>query len=302
MLRNFDIGTLRTLVTVVDLAGVTKAANKLNLTQSTVSMQLKRLEDTLGMPLVVRDGRSMSATLQGEQLVSYARKLVAMNDEAVDRLTSHDSGGVLRFGVPHDIVEPHIPAILKQFVHAFPRVSVSLVVDNTRTLLQDFESGLIDVALTTELDINTSGTLLLERDLVWTGAINGRAWMLDPLPLGFTENCVFRKPVIAALDEAGIRWVDAVGSGQNYDAGSVACAADLGVRADIAGFRAPGMGPVNDTLARLPALPLYRVNMYISDGPNREVAEVFSRLIHKAFADQEPDEDVTLNENKRLVV
>jgi len=284
MLRNFDIGTLRTLVTVVDLAGVTKAANQLNLTQSTVSMQLKRLEETLGMQLVVREGRSMTATQQGEQLVSYARKLVAMNDEAVDRLTNRDSGGELRFGVPHDIVEPHIPAILKQFVHAFPRVSVSLVVDNTRTLLPKFEAGLIDVVLTTELETNVGGTLLLERDLVWTGAIGGRAWMLDPLPLGFTESCVFRKPVISALDDAGIRWVDAVGLGQNYDSGSVACAADLGIRADIDGFLPPGMGPVSDTFGRLPKLPRYRMNMYISDGPNREIADVFSRLVRKAFA------------------
>ena len=289
MLRNFDIGTLRTLVTVVDLAGVTKAANQLNLTQSTVSMQLKRLEETIGMPLVVRDGRSMSATQQGEQLVSYARKLVAMNDEAVDRLINRDSGGELRSGVPHDIIEPHIPAILKQFVHAFPGVSVSLVVDNTRTLLPKFEAGLIDVVLTTELEASVGATLLLERDLVWTGAIDGRAWMQDPLPLGLTENCVFRKPVIAALDEAGIRWVDALGLGQNYDSGSVACAADLGIRADIDGFRPPGMGPVSDTFGRLPKLPRYRMNMYISDGPNREIADVFSRLIRKAFADQDVD-------------
>jgi len=62
------------------------------------------------------------------------------------------------------------------------------------------------------------------------------------------------------------------------------------------------MGPVNDALARLPKLPLYRVNMYISDGPNREVADVFSRLIQKAFADQETDEEVTMSEDKRLVV
>ena len=132
MHRNLDIGTLRTLVSVVDLAGVTKAANKLNLTQSTVSMQLKRLEETLGRPLVVRDGRVMRATSQGEQLVSYARKLLAMNDEIVDRLTNSDSAGELRFGIPHDIVEPHIPGLLKKFVHRYPKVSVSLSVDNTR--------------------------------------------------------------------------------------------------------------------------------------------------------------------------
>lgn len=286
MLRNLDIGTLRTLVTVVDTAGVTKAANKLNLTQSTVSMQLKRLEETVGMPLVARDGRVMRATSQGEQLVSYARKLVAMNDEVLDRLTNSESDGELRFGVPHDIVEPHIPAILKQFVHAFPKVSVSLSADNSHRLLDEYAEGRFEVILTTELATGVGGTVLLERDLVWTGAIDGRAWLQDPLPLAFTETCMFRKPAIEALDKAGINWKDAVGSGQNYDSGSIACAADLGVRADIEGFRAPGMGPIKDTGNRLPDLPSYKINMYVSDGPNREIADVFARLIRKAFAEQ----------------
>ncbi len=284
MLRNLDIATLRTLVTVVDSAGVTKAANKLNLTQSTVSMQLKRLEETIGMPLVAREGRAMIATPQGEQLISYARKLVAMNDEVIDRLINQNNDGELRFGVPHDIVEPHLPKILKEFVHAYPGVSVSLHVDNTNKLLPQFESGQLDVILTTELDTGIGGMLLMERELVWTGAINGRAWLMDPVPLGFTESCMFLKPAIAALDEAGIRWVNAVGSGQNYDSGSIACAADLGIRADIAGFKAPGMEPVEDTTARLPKLPHYRLNMYVADGPNREIADVFARLIRKTFA------------------
>ena len=285
MHRNLDIGTLRTLVSVVDLAGVTKAANKLNLTQSTVSMQLKRLEETLGRPLVVRDGRVMRATSQGEQLVSYARKLLAMNDEIVDRLTNSDSAGELRFGIPHDIVEPHIPGLLKKFVHRYPKVSVSLSVDNTRMLLQEFNAGRFDIILTTELETGIGGTLLLERDLVWTGAIDGRAWQQDPLPLAFTETCMFRKPAIDALDKAGIIWTDAVDTGKNYDSGFIACAADLGVRADIEGFRAPGMEPVIDTTGRMPELPRYRMNMYVADGPNREIADVFSRLIRTAFAE-----------------
>lgn len=286
MLRNLDIGTLRTLITVVDTAGVTKAANKLHLTQSTVSMQLKRLEETLGMPLVTRQGRSMCATEQGDQLLSYARKLVAMNDEAVDRLINSESGGELRFGVPYDIVEPHIPVILKKFVHGFPRVSVSLNADNTLPLIDEFSAGNLDIILTTELDTGVGGTVLLERDLVWTGAIGGRAWLQEPLPLAFTENCMFRKPAITALDKAGITWINSVGTGRNFDSGSIACAADLGVRADIKGFRAPGMEPIADATGRLPELPRYRVNMYVADGPNREMADVFSRLIRKAFSEQ----------------
>jgi len=285
-LRNLDIGTLRTIITVVDSAGVTKAANKLNLTQSTVSMQVKRLEDVLGMPLVVRDGRTMRATKEGEQLVSYARKLIAMNDEVVDRLTNRDTISELRIGVPLDIAEPHVPKILKQFVHTYPRVSVSLSADNTIKLLDDYQNGRHDVILTTESEARVGSTLLLERKLVWTGAVNGRAWMQDPLPLAFTQTCMFRKPAIDALDKAGIRWIDAVNTGSNWDSGSIACSADLGVRTDIEGFRAQGMAPVNDTLGKLPPLPNYCINMYVAEGPNQEMANVFSRLIKAAFAEE----------------
>ena len=289
MIRNLDLATLRTLVTVADLAGVTRAANQLHLTQSAVSMQIKRLEELLDINIVERDGRKVRPTPQGEQLISYARKMIALNDEIVDRLTNSENEGSLRFGVPFDIVEPHIPGLLKQFVHQYPRVSVSLSADNTVHLLDQFNAGALDVTLTTEMEPGPGGTVLLERELVWTGAVDGRAWKQEPLPLAFTKTCMFRQPAIRALDDAGIAWTDAIGAGCNYDSGSIACAADLGIRADIAGFRAQGMAPVEDSGERLPPLPTYCVVLYVADGPNSEMAEVFARLIEAAFKATEPE-------------
>lgn len=289
MQRNLDISTLRTFITVVDTAGVTRAANKLHLTQSAVSMQLKRLEDLVGMPLLVRDTSGMRATTEGEQLLSYAKRLVELNDEALGRLLQRNDGGEVRFGVPNDIVEPHIPQILKQFVQTYPRASVRLFCKHTAKLQERFRAGKLDVIITTELDTGTGCRQLLERDLVWTGASHGRAWRQDPLPLAFTRICVFRKPAIAALDAAGISWVDAVDSGNNYDSGAVACAADLGIRADIRGFKARGMAEVDDTENRLPKLPTYFVNLYTAEsvgGANDKVIQEFARLIEDAFADE----------------
>ena len=289
MLRNLDISTLRTFITVVDMAVVTRAANKLHLTQSAVSMQLKRLEDLVGMSLLVRDTSGMRATTEGEQLLSYAKRLVELNDEALGRLLQRNDGGEVRFGVPNDIVEPHIPQILKQFVQTYPRASVRLFCKHTAKLQERFRAGKLDVIITTELDTGTGCRQLLERDLVWTGASHGRAWRQNPLPLAFTRICVFRKPAIAALDAAGISWVDAVDSGNNYDSGAVACAADLGIRADIRGFKARGMAEVDDTENRLPKLPTYFVNLYTAEsvgGANDKVIQEFARLIEDAFADE----------------
>ncbi|OED37772.1 hypothetical protein AB833_22340 [Chromatiales bacterium (ex Bugula neritina AB1)] len=288
MPRNLDVATLRTFVTVVEMARVTRAANKLHLTQSAVSMQLKRLEDMIGVTLLKRNSRGMYATSAGEQLLSYARRIIELNDETLGLLLPRDDGGEVRFGVSPDIVEPHVPNILKQFVQTYPRASVRLFCKHSAKLLDRFRAGKLDVIITTELESGVECRKLLERDLVWTGAVHGRAWRQDPLPLAFTRICMFRKPAIAALDAAGISWVSAVDSGNNFDSGAIACSADLGIRADIRGFRAQGMAEVADTENRLPRLPAYFVNLYKNErvgAANDKVIQEFARLIEHAFTD-----------------
>lgn len=99
-MRNLDITTLRSFVAVADAGGVTRAAGYLNLTQSAVSMQLKRLEDLLGIALLDRSRRGVTLTAAGDQLLSYARKMVAMNDDVVARLTDQAFEGEVTLGVP----------------------------------------------------------------------------------------------------------------------------------------------------------------------------------------------------------
>ena len=285
MQRNLDIGTLRSLITVIDMAGVTKAANKLNLTQSTVSMQIKRLEETLDMTLLQREGRTMKPTREGEQLLSYARKLISINDETVDRLLNIDHQGELRFGVPIDLADTYVPQILKQFVRDYPQVNVSLTIDNTYLLLNDFAAGKLDFILTTEFDVGAKGHTLLHRDLVWTGAIGGTAYKRNPVPLAITSDCIFNKTAIDALDTMNIDWIDALAHNKHsFDSGSIAVAADLGIRADIADFLAPGTAPIDDQANCLPKLPRYQVNAYVTDGPNKDIADVFLRCTISNFS------------------
>jgi DNA-binding transcriptional LysR family regulator len=108
-MRNLDITTLRSFVAVADSGGVTRAAGFLHLTQSAVSMQLKRLEELLGLELLDRSGRTIALTASGEQVVAYARRMIALNDEMIARLTDQSHEGVISLGVPHDIVYPAIP-------------------------------------------------------------------------------------------------------------------------------------------------------------------------------------------------
>ncbi|NCF48236.1 MAG: LysR family transcriptional regulator [Bacteroidetes bacterium] len=81
-IRNLDISVLRSFVTIAELGGITRAADKLNLTQSAVSMQVKRLEAVFDHPLIERRGRGICLTREGEQLLSYGRRIIKLNDEA----------------------------------------------------------------------------------------------------------------------------------------------------------------------------------------------------------------------------
>ena len=160
MHRNLDLTAVRSFVAVAELGGVTSAASKLHLTQSAVSMQIKRIERSLDQTLLKHTGRSVDLTGQGEQLLAYGRRMVALNDEAWDRLTCSQFEGEVTFGVPYDIIYPHIPNILREFNAAYPRVKVRLKSSHTSYLKERFEAGVPDIILTTELPKTGSGDML----------------------------------------------------------------------------------------------------------------------------------------------
>lgn len=140
-MRNLDVTTLRSFVAVAELGGVTRAAGFLNLTQSAVSMQLKRLEELLNLSLIDRSSRAVSLTASGEQLLSYARRMVSLNDEVMSRLTDQSLEGEITLGVPHDIVYPAVPKVLQMFNASFPRMKVQLLTSYTRELKDQYRRG-----------------------------------------------------------------------------------------------------------------------------------------------------------------
>ena len=227
-MRHLDLTALRSFAATADAGGVTRAAAQLNLTQSAVSMQLKRLEESLGLALFDRSGRTIALTAQGEQLLGYARRLLALNDEAWGRMTDQAFEGELMLGVPQDIMYPNIPRVLRQFSREFPRVKVLLTSDFTVDLRHRFERREIDVILTTEEDLGPGGETLVREPLVWVGAEGGQAWRSRPLRFGSTARCVFRRTALEALERAGMPWELAVDS-VSCSAVEVSVSADLGI-------------------------------------------------------------------------
>ena len=282
MMRTLDLVALRSFVAVADAGGVTRAAGLLNLTQSAVSMQVKRLEESLALELFSRAARRMALTPEGEQLLGFARRMLHLNDEALSRLTSAAYEGEIRLGVPHDIVYPAIPSILKRIAARYPRVRVNLVSSFTILLKEQLAKGTLDLVVTTEERPDPMAEVLGERDLVWVGAEDGQVWQKRPLRIGFKDSCVFRVKAQEALDAAGIPWEMAV-NGESEQAIEASVAADLAVSARLSNAMPPGLFPLTHNAA-LPDLGRQRIALYRAPTLKGEVAEALSQEIRLAYS------------------
>ena len=283
--RNLDITTLRSFVAVADAGGVTRAAGFLHLTQSAVSMQLKRLEEVLDLNLLDRSGRTIALTASGEQLLVYARRMLALNDEVISRLTDQSYEGEITLGVPQDIVYPAIPQVLRQFNAAFPRVRVHLVASNTKSLKSQFARGACDLILTTETTRDADAETLCVKPLRWIGAKGGTQWRQQPLKLAFGRHCLFRPRVIEALDDAEIPWnvIVETDSDRTIEA---TVSADLAVHALIEGTEPPHLERIEHN-GTLPALPEQNINLMGAHAGRGVVHDGLADLLRRAFSGAE---------------
>ncbi|GAA6192014.1 LysR family transcriptional regulator [Phaeobacter sp. NW0010-22] len=280
-MRNLDITTLRSFVAVADSGGVTRAAGFLNLTQSAVSMQLKRLEELLGLELLDRTGRGIALTASGDQLLAYARRMVALNDEVIGRLTDQAFEGEVVLGVPHDIVYPAIPRVLKQFNAAYPRVKVQLLSSHSKLLKEQFEKGECDIILTTEAKSYPGCETISELPLRWIGAPDGSAWRQRPLRLALGRRCLFRSNVIEALDNAGIPWDLAVET-ENDRTIEATVSADLAIHAMLEGTEPPHLVQI-DAGGVLPELAVHKINLYAHENGKGQVTEALVNMVRDSF-------------------
>jgi len=280
MARNLDLTALRSFVAVADAGGVTRAAGMLNLTQSAVSMQLKRLEEALDVALLDRTARTIALTPAGEQLLGYARSMLKTNDEILNRLTATEFEGELKFGVPHDIIYPVIPAVLKRFAADFPRMQVRLISAPTRKLLAMHGRGEVDLILTTEETCGPGGQVLVELPLLWIGAQDGVAWRKQPLPVAFCKNCIFRSGVLQALNAEGINWMMAVDS-ELDNAVEAAVSADLAVTVALKGSLPPHT-EVIDHGGLLPVLKAQNINLYVLK-PEDSASQAMAQIIQHCY-------------------
>ena len=142
-----DLELLRSFVSVVDAGGFTRAGERVHRTQSTVSQQIKRLEDDVGQPLLNRNGKDVTPTEAGERLLSYARRLLALAEEARDVVARPESEGAVRLGVPEDFAAYRLAKLLAAFSRSHPGLRLDVRADQSANLKRELERGELDLAL-----------------------------------------------------------------------------------------------------------------------------------------------------------
>jgi DNA-binding transcriptional LysR family regulator len=201
-----QIGLLKTFLAIIDTGGFTSASQRVHRTQSAISMQVKRLEDTIGQPLFERTGRSFRITAEGEVLVPYARRLLKLHEETVAAMIKPNVAGAVKIGIIDDYALRFLPNILSRFAAAYPQVQVTVRCEPTSLLVPALENGELDLVLVNG-NPGEDGEIIRHDQAVWVTSANHLTHEEDPLPLAvFHAECIFRKWALEALDAINRRY------------------------------------------------------------------------------------------------
>jgi len=206
MRADLDPDLLRCFLAVTDSGGFTAAGERIGLSQSAVSFKVKRLEEQLDRRLFARTSRSLALTEDGELLQGFARRLLAMNEEAVRRLTAPPLEGRLRLGVAEYFVPQHLADLIAGFRRAHPRVRLEVRIAMSSDLLALLDGGALDLVFAKRDPGARGGRVIATEPLLWVGQDDPPS-RDDPLALlTLPAPCSYRSAAIEALDRAGRDW------------------------------------------------------------------------------------------------
>ena len=160
----FDVETLRVFRELVAQGGFTAAAKTLGISQPTVSQMIRRLEERLGMSLIVRDGYSVIPTAHGRDLLAHAEEIVEAYDRAVDHMRRSELRGALRLGCSAVVAASGLAVVAGRFRRTYPDIDLAIRVDISPTISEMLDGGEIDVAL---LNVVEVGDAVRPTDVVW---------------------------------------------------------------------------------------------------------------------------------------
>ena len=203
-----DLELLRSFVSVVDPAASPAPANASTAPDRPCSQQIKRLEDDVGQPLLNRNGKDVTPTEAGERLLSYARRLLALAEEARDVVARPESEGAVRLGVPEDFAAYRLAKLLATFSRSRPGLRLDVRADQSANLKRELERGELDLALFKRAAGEKGGIAAWPEHVHWVTSKNHpRDTRTGSVPLiGFPAGCLYRAGAIHALESAGRNW------------------------------------------------------------------------------------------------
>ena len=200
-----DPHLLQSFVAIVETGSFTRAGERMHLTQSTISQQMRRLEQQLGCPLLDRSGRQVVTTAQGEKLLGLARRILGLLARAGERVS--EASHPLRLGVPEDFAAGAMTAVLAAFARQYPEVRLEVQSDLSHALWQAFEAGELDLALIKQGRGQGEPIARWREPLAWVDSRDWPAGERDPVPLVvFPSEGLYRRQITDALDARGIPW------------------------------------------------------------------------------------------------
>jgi DNA-binding transcriptional LysR family regulator len=198
-----DLDQLQTFCAIADCGSFTEASRRVNKTQSAVSMQIKRLEERLGRELLLRDGRTVELTEDGEALYGRARRMLRINAEIVDLFSDEDLKGSIRFGVPDDYAVRLLPVVLASFQRTHPKIVIDVRCQPSEELLDGMRRGQYDIIVFTQGTNHEYGELFRTEKMFWVAAHGGQALSTEPLPIAGGQHCCWRENAVEVLNRIG---------------------------------------------------------------------------------------------------
>ncbi|GLP95462.1 LysR family transcriptional regulator [Paraferrimonas sedimenticola] len=268
---------LQSFIAVCETGNVSKAAEQVCRSQSAISLQIKKLEASVGQTLLERNHAGVTVTPAGSTLLEYAYKLVQLNQDALDDLNGAPESTRIRLGVPTDYVNHYLDSCLLEFIREFTDIDLVLETDVSGNLLKKIDNGDLDVAVATHWREPDNGELLFTRRFQWVSAKNSKVLQLEHLPVVlYPENCPIRVQVFAnqSLAHKPLR---VLMSSPSPQALCMAVENDLAV-APIAEFRINDKMQVLDANEHgLPELPEFNESIYVNPASQCHAQE---QLIH----------------------
>lgn len=203
-----DTTLLQSFLAVANSQSFSLAAQRLNVTQSTVSHQIARLEDHLGKQLFIRTTRSCRLTAEGREVVEYAAKVIRIVDEMEQNFRPSLLRGTVVVGVPDDYhLFCPLTQAFKAFMESKPGVSIEVRAGLSADLQRDLHERKIDLAVIREVPAADPAESLITNKLVWIMSDSWTPPRDGVLPLAMVAGtCTYRRTAIAALNDCGLPW------------------------------------------------------------------------------------------------